>query len=411
MYQYGWGRDDIKFRPFAGISFSHLNRPNETFIIDGNKAPIKTSLYTGVGISVNDQISVTPSAMILRQDQFSENTFGASMAYELNNSNAIHFGLYNRMDDAIIAYAGYQLNQVMLGMSYDANTSELSKSGRTINAFEISLAWSPLPRKKPEPEFEPEEAPVTEMQLPMLEIALPLGTLPEMVMAERPDNTVQPVSEATNHEEEVIQESVKPVEAAPVQIAAVPAIEVAKAPVADSDGDGIEDAADACPYIRGSAVTGGCPDSDGDGVQDLKDKCPMEAGSAVTGGCPDASAPVAETQVLVKKFNNVLFEPGTSTLNTMDIYDIIERAIEVLYRDKNSKVILSGHTDNEGDAAVNMLLSQGRADAVKKYMVKMGVDPARISTVAYGENMPLESNSGNEGRRLNRRVEINIVKP
>jgi OOP family OmpA-OmpF porin len=137
----------------------------------------------------------------------------------------------------------------------------------------------------------------------------------------------------------------------------------------------------------------------------------MEAGSAVTGGCPDASAPVAETQVLVKKFNNVLFEPGTSTLNTMDIYDIIERAIEVLYRDKNSKVILSGHTDNEGDAAVNMLLSQGRADAVKKYMVKMGVDPARISTVAYGENMPLESNSGNEGRRLNRRVEINIVKP
>ncbi|HEX5001177.1 MAG TPA: PorP/SprF family type IX secretion system membrane protein [Bacteroidia bacterium] len=589
MWQRGWGRDDVKFKPFAGISFSHLNRPNETFIIDGNKAPVKKSIYLGAGIEVTDHVIITPSAMLLRQDVFKENTFGSSVSYKLDNSNAIHFGLYDRLDDAIIAYAGYQLNQVMLGMSYDASTSELSRSGKGINAFEISLAWSPLPKKKKEKPVETPEERTDEVHLPVLELNLPIGKTPEMQMAERPvtpepqaapepvavvvipapvvqtttenvspvpnvtpqqvtndvtdiPETITPVvvpheivpqvktvpqvdnrttvtaqtrvpetlnapAEVPLHNAQIetvpvekaavvviapsvpetlntpveapvqnvqtdavplenvtplavhpevpetiaapadVHETLQPVtaipgittttvesvkEVAPAAIAApesiqepIVPVEIDKIPVVtatvvvpekvtpavDSDNDGIPDEKDACPFIKGSRATNGCPDSDGDGVQDLVDKCPMVAGTAANGGCPDVKTPVTETQILVKKFDNVLFWPGSSELNTPDIFDIIERAIEIMFRDPSTQVVISGHTDNEGDAAVNMVLSQARADAVKQYMIKMGIDGSRIRTVAYGENMPLENNADAEGKRLNRRAEINVVKP
>jgi OmpA-OmpF porin, OOP family len=55
----------------------------------------------------------------------------------------------------------------------------------------------------------------------------------------------------------------------------------------DADGDGVADADDACPNEAGTAATQGCPDKDGDGIADAKDACPTEAGTAATNGCPD----------------------------------------------------------------------------------------------------------------------------
>ena len=83
---------------------------------------------------------------------------------------------------------------------------------------------------------------------------------------------------------------------------------------------------------------------------------------------------------------------------------------DIMYADKDATVILSGHTDSEGDAFQNMVLSQSRADMVKTYMVKQGIDESRIKTVTYAETMPLEENNTVEGKQLNRRVEINILK-
>jgi OOP family OmpA-OmpF porin len=56
----------------------------------------------------------------------------------------------------------------------------------------------------------------------------------------------------------------------------------------DSDGDGVPNASDDCPYAAGPAFLGGCPDSDGDGIIDKKDKCPNEAGDLAADGCPDS---------------------------------------------------------------------------------------------------------------------------
>lgn len=67
----------------------------------------------------------------------------------------------------------------------------------------------------------------------------------------------------------------------------------------DSDGDGIADKEDNCPQLAGIASMMGCPDSDGDGVMDLEDACPNEAGSKDLKGCPDSDGDgIADTNDL-----------------------------------------------------------------------------------------------------------------
>jgi OOP family OmpA-OmpF porin len=71
---------------------------------------------------------------------------------------------------------------------------------------------------------------------------------------------------------------------------------------------------------------------------------------------------------------------------------------------------LEGHTDSIGTEEYNMNLSKRRAESVKNYLIdKFGIDPARLSTVAYGESKPIASNDTAAGRQKNRRVVANMV--
>ena len=67
------------------------------------------------------------------------------------------------------------------------------------------------------------------------------------------------------------------------------------------------------------------------------------------------------------------------------------------------------HTDSLGDAAVNLKLSQRRADAVRKALVQRGVQPDLLIAAGYGETQPIASNARESGRRENRRVEFRVV--
>jgi len=73
------------------------------------------------------------------------------------------------------------------------------------------------------------------------------------------------------------------------------------------------------------------------------------------------------------------------------------------------ELIVTGHTDSVGTDAYNMKLSQRRADAVKRQLIAFGLAASRIETRAMGESQPIASNATDEGRQLNRRVEIDIV--
>ena len=76
----------------------------------------------------------------------------------------------------------------------------------------------------------------------------------------------------------------------------------------------------------------------------------------------------------------------------------------------NMVIQLEGHTDPQGNPQLNMQLSQDRVDAVKAYLVNKGIGSARLQTQAYGGTKPLSTEDNPEAHRLNRRVEVRILK-
>jgi OOP family OmpA-OmpF porin len=166
----------------------------------------------------------------------------------------------------------------------------------------------------------------------------------------------------------------------------------------DSDGDGVADKLDKCPGTEaGIKVDGsGCPmDVDADGVPDSKDSCPTEKGTAEFNGCPGTATTA----------NAIQFEFNSSVLKT-SAYPTLDQLSTDLKNGVIAKVQLDGHASEEGTTEYNMSLSKDRANAVKTYLVNSGVSATKIVTKGYGETRPVASNATEEGRQLNRRVEI-----
>ena len=78
-------------------------------------------------------------------------------------------------------------------------------------------------------------------------------------------------------------------------------------------------------------------------------------------------------------------------------------------RNCNARLEIASHTDAEGDAAINMKLSQRRADAVRKYLVQSGVAADQLEANGYGETQPIADHDTEEGRKANRRVEFRVI--
>lgn len=179
----------------------------------------------------------------------------------------------------------------------------------------------------------------------------------------------------------------------------------------DADGDGIPDDADLCPNTpKGVKVDSkGCPvDSDGDGVPDAIDKCPgSKSGVKVdSAGCPKTGA---DGEGPNRRFEDVHFEFDKSDLTdyARSILDNASKAIGGLSQQYPSlKVDVSGHTDWVGTDAYNQALSERRANSVKQYLTRKGVDAKRVNTYAYGESKPVATNETDEGRAQNRRAEV-----
>jgi len=168
--------------------------------------------------------------------------------------------------------------------------------------------------------------------------------------------------------------------AAAAGVAAAGAATTASSANQDSDGDGVPDSLDRCPGTpKGVAV-----DSTG---------CPRDVGAAATSG--------------LRQFDDVLF-PFDSSEITPAGARILDNAAEVVNSGgyKGVKVNISGHTDAIGSEGYNQALSERRANAVRSYLVKKGVDASRIHTFAYGESSPKADNENEEGRSLNRRAEV-----
>lgn len=103
---------------------------------------------------------------------------------------------------------------------------------------------------------------------------------------------------------------------------------------------------------------------------------------------------------------NLLFETGKAIIMASSLPEL--KRIATYVQTYGYRIKLAGHTDNIGQPEVNKNLSQARAEAVRQQLVDFGCDAADIKAFGYGDTQPVATNDTEEGRQLNRRVEITI---
>jgi len=108
------------------------------------------------------------------------------------------------------------------------------------------------------------------------------------------------------------------------------------------------------------------------------------------------------------RLENIQFETGSDKLTAFSKYEL-DNLIELMVNNSTMTIELSGHTDNTGDAAANLDLSNRRAAAVRDYLVSRGIQAERMKSVGYGQTRPVEPNDTEAGRQKNRRTELRIL--
>lgn len=146
-------------------------------------------------------------------------------------------------------------------------------------------------------------------------------------------------------------------------------------------------------------------------------RAPGMADSAVASGAyaieppppPAVPARVVVTKEKVELKEKVFFDSGKTTIQAVS-FPLLAEVADVLKANPDVKrVVVEGHTDNRGGSALNQKLSEGRAKAVREYLVGKGVAAERLAAKGYGETRPVADNSTAKGREANRRVELTIA--
>jgi len=173
----------------------------------------------------------------------------------------------------------------------------------------------------------------------------------------------------------------------------------------DADKDGIPDTRDRCPGTpAGMPVdsTGCSMDFDKDGVPDNLDKCPNTLpGIRVN----EMGCPLDKKEDLDQLKKGIQFKTGSATL-TKGSFSTLDDVAALMRKIPNANLEVQGHTDDKGSDQKNMKLSQDRAQAVVDYLINRGVEKDRLRAVGYGRSMPLADNKNEDGRAVNRRVEL-----
>lgn len=197
----------------------------------------------------------------------------------------------------------------------------------------------------------------------------------------------------------------------------------------DTDNDGVPDDKDLCPTLPGRKESNGCPDTDNDGFFDNDDKCPKEAGIAKYQGCPipdrdndgfndeidecpDESFEDNNGCPYVKKEDRekvdlaakgIYYKSNSAEIDSLS-YGNLNEIVNLMLARPELLLEIEGHTDNIGSEKANLKLSQARADACKNYFINTGIEESRISSIGYGDMMPIADNETEDGRAQNRRT-------
>ncbi len=149
-----WKRNIGIFEPNAGISFSHLNKPNTSFFEGDEKESIQFVFHADVKTKLNDKLYLLPTVLLKGKSGPSQTILGTNIGYNLLGNKTsvkqvfggiyIKNGIVNELD-ALSVVLGTTVRRLDIGISYDFNMSGLSKSsGKMMGAFEISFIYKSI---------------------------------------------------------------------------------------------------------------------------------------------------------------------------------------------------------------------------------------------------------------------------
>jgi outer membrane protein OmpA-like peptidoglycan-associated protein len=107
-------------------------------------------------------------------------------------------------------------------------------------------------------------------------------------------------------------------------------------------------------------------------------------------------------------FDRLTFETGSAAIRP-ESQEQIDNISAILKAYPAVRIKVGGYTDNTGDRAANVRLSQARADAVRAALISGGIAEDRVEAEGYGDQFPVASNSTEEGRAQNRRIALRVT--
>lgn len=105
---------------------------------------------------------------------------------------------------------------------------------------------------------------------------------------------------------------------------------------------------------------------------------------------------------------NITFATGRYEIRS-EFYSVLDSVSKVLKEFDKTAIKVSGHTDSTGSDELNQRLSEQRAESVRQYLIRREVASGRIQAQGYGSRYPVASNSTDQGRQANRRVELELL--
>jgi len=128
---------------YAGFAMSHLTKPVDQFSSSKKETlPMRYTAHAGVKIKLSETASLTPNVLYLRQGTAEEKMVGAYVQLNIAANTDFMLGGNYRFDDAASPFVGFTHKKMVLGVSYDINTSDLGKLVKGSNSFEISLSFT-----------------------------------------------------------------------------------------------------------------------------------------------------------------------------------------------------------------------------------------------------------------------------
>ncbi len=385
-----------------GANLAHLNQPNESFYGEAANLPMQTTLHGNLHFQADEHFFIEPHFLYLHQGQHSERLLGANFLMVIQDDFSVRLGLASRLGDALIGQAELQMADKSFWFSYDATVSGLRNANAGKGAWEtgIYLRFGKNQKEQTAQLHTNTTAPCSACPAPRT-IDSDGDTVPDS-LDQCPLEPGLPCFFGCNDRDR--DGTLDHLDACP-NLFGPPENNGCPVQGIDSDRDGIPDDLDYCPFLKGLAAFHGCPDSDGDGVSDIDDECPYVKGNPRAKGCPrkadDKNDSDLPGEVVYFEFDKTDLLPQYRIL--------LEQLARRLAGTDGYRLIVAGHTDQEGSNEYNYQLGLKRAQVVRDFLLLKGVAASNIEIISYGELMPAAPNDTEAGRARNRRVEVVVL--